>query len=77
MTTETVRRWLANDQNLYHAASATVRECGRADNPAEALEELVREYVDADLLVGLTQDLVRSALDGVDWDQVAEDFTHE
>jgi len=69
-----VHLWLTNEYDLYHTVLTVARESSRPD---EALDAWVRDYwpdwrnVEPNDLHGMYSDLMGSALDRVDWTEVA------
>lgn len=69
--------WLSNEEETYNLVRTIVRNAGDA-NPSRLIRESIEEGLWGDEApASLGTDLVRNALDRVDWPAIVESFREE
>jgi hypothetical protein len=72
-----VHLWLGNDEGSYHHVRELARGCDQLHEAATAVREYVENMNPLQDSATLYSDLMNSALQSVDWHEIAEAFREE
>lgn len=76
--TWTVHKWLTEENpDVANSVYALAQDAGSTVTLEEALQKYVNEYFLPELASGLAQDLLQSAVNQVNWQELAERYWKE